>query len=110
MPELTTEQEAELLRNLAAKHPIVATAVNMIDSVMPYGLEGMLEIQKDIEEIKNFEGDNDAFTQMLRDKRTAFRKKHNLTEANDMTEEEELKYKAVANLVKEITKDNTVKK
>lgn len=110
MPELTTEQEAELLRNLAAKHPLIASVTAMIDNSMPYGLEGMLEIQKDIEEIKTFEGDTDAFNQMLRDKRTAFRKKHNLTEANDMTEEEEQKYKQIAKLVKEITKDNTVKK
>ena len=110
MPELTPEEEEQIIRKTASKHPILQTVIAMADNTMPYGLEGMLDMQKDIDDLKTFEGTDDEFTQLLRNKRDTFRKKHNLTDDNDMTEEEEQKYKAVANLVKDITTDKPMKK
>ena len=110
MTKLTPEEEAQIIRKVASKHPILQTVIAMADNTMPYGLEGMLDMQKDIDDLKTFEGTDDEFTQLLRNKRDAFRKKHNLTDDNDMTEEEELKYKAVANLVKDLTTEKPMKK
>lgn len=110
MSELTPKQEADILRKVASKHPLLTSMLTMIDSTMPYGLEGMIAIQKDIEELQYFTGTDEEFTDLLRKKRKDFRESQGLTEDNNMTEEEEQKYKQIANLVKDLTKDNTVKK
>jgi len=103
MSKLSIEEKEELMRALAVKHPVFATLNNMIEGAFPAGLTGMLQIQEDIEEFKSFEGTDEEFTELLKNKRKAFRQKNDIEDI-DISDEDVEKFTNAAKLVKIITK------
>ena len=103
MSKATIEEQEKIMRALASKHPLFAMINTMIDDSFSYGLAGMLQIQEDIEELKSFEGTDEEFTELLRNKRKAFRQKNDIEDI-DISDEDMEKFTNAAKLVKIITK------
>jgi hypothetical protein len=98
---LSIEEKEKLMKTMGEKHPIFATVNRMIDS-LPCGMKGLLQIQETIDELKNFEGSDEEFYTLLRNKRTAFRKSNGL---EDFTEDEFEKFNEIAKFVKKMSSE-----
>jgi hypothetical protein len=100
----TIEEQSKIMRKVASRYPLLNSILTMIDNGMPYGLEGMLRIQKDCDELSNFEGAEEEFTAKLTEQRNKFRKDFEIPEI-ELTPEEEARFENAAKLTKFITKD-----